>query len=58
MDAVNVLEWHEETNKSGFNHFLKNRVYDALWNAKDILTKYAKEHRAGDKAFDQVILKA
>jgi len=30
MDVLNILEWHEEINESGFNQFLKNRVHNAL----------------------------
>jgi hypothetical protein len=34
-------------------------VHDSLWNAKNVLAKYGKDHRASDdSSFQQVILKA
>jgi len=58
LDALYVLQWHEETEKRGFQKFLDNRVHDALWNAKVVLEKYWKEHHANDEAFQETILKA
>ena len=33
-------------------------MHDLLWNAPNILAKYGREHRAGDDAFNDVLLKA
>ena len=33
-------------------------MHDSLWNAPNILAKYGREHRAGDDAFNDVLLKA
>jgi hypothetical protein len=33
-------------------------VHDSIWNAKNVLIKYGKKHRAMDMAFEEVILKA
>jgi len=51
MNAASVPEWQHETEKSGFNDFLRNKNYNLLWNARDILTKYAKHYWEEDEAF-------
>jgi len=43
--------------KMGFQKFLENKVYNALWNAKVVLEKYGKEHHANEEAFQETILK-
>ena len=48
LDALHVPNWYHETDKKGFLKFLKNRMHDTLWNAKVILEKYGKQHRAND----------
>ena len=58
MDALHTPEWMEETHKPGYMKFLENRAHDALWNCKDMLTKYGRLHREGDAAFADVVLKA
>ena len=58
MDALHCPEWYEVFHKRGFQQFLQSRVHDALWNSKNLLAKYAREHRAEDEEFQQVVLKA
>lgn len=58
MDVLHTDEWHEDTCKPGYMEFIKQRATDALWNSKNLLTKYHKEHRADDDSFQDVILKA
>lgn len=57
MLALHVPEWIAETEKRGYTKFLEDRAHDSLWNAKNILAKYAKLHREGDDAFKEVLLK-
>ena len=58
QQALHVPRWIAETEKRGFTKFLDQRVHDSLWNAKNVLTKYGKEHRDSDETFyEQVILK-
>jgi len=57
LNAMNVLKWQKETDKSGFNDFGENRVYDAFWNGKEILGQYGKCHCANDPTFEEVLLK-
>ena len=33
-------------------------MHDSLWNVSNILAKYGREHRVGDDAFNDVLLKA
>ena len=59
LQALHLPRWIAETEKRGFRRFLDQRVYDSLWNAKNVLAKYDKDHRASDdSSFQQVILKA
>ncbi len=58
MNALNVPDWWEETEKKGFNKCLDNKVHDALWNSKVILEKYGREYRPNDAGFEEVVLKA
>ena len=58
MDALHVPEWITETKKKGYLKFLDARAHDALWNAKNLLAKYGRQHRTGDEAFNDVLLKA
>ena len=46
------------TKKGGRSKFVDARVHNSLWNAPNILAKYRREHRAGDDAFNDVVLKA
>jgi hypothetical protein len=46
----------DEMMKSGYQKFMDNMVHDALWNAKNLLIRYGKEHRAGNLTFEEVIL--
>ncbi len=39
LDALNVLQWHHETEKKNFLQFLEKRAHDALWNAKVMIEK-------------------
>jgi hypothetical protein len=57
MQALHVPLWIDETMKGGYQRFINNRVYNALWNAEIVLIKYGKEHPAGDASFEEVILK-
>jgi len=57
LDALHIPKWHEETEKRGFQKFLENKVHDALWNAKVVVEKYGKEHRADDEDFQETMLK-
>ncbi|MBE3102861.1 MAG: hypothetical protein IMZ40_01335 [Bacilli bacterium] len=58
LNALNVRDWWEETEKNGFNKCLDNKVHDALWNSKVILTKYGRQYRPNDAGFEEVVLKA
>ena len=52
LQALYVPRWIAETEKRGFQRFLNQRVHDSLWNAKNVLVKYDKDHRASnDSAF-------
>jgi len=54
-----LLRWIVETEKRGFRKFLDQRVHDSLWNAKNVLAKYGKDHQViDDTSFQQVIFKA
>jgi hypothetical protein len=55
MDALYNDKWMEETQKSGYQKFLDNVVYNSIWNVKNILTKYGKAQPLGDAAFTDVI---
>ena len=57
LDALSVPRWYNQMEKRGFQQFLNNRVHDALWNAKSIVEKYGRQHRANDEAFEQVIVR-
>jgi len=57
LDTFSVLEWIDEMQKRDFTQFVGNRVHDALWNGKDVLGRYGKQHRANGPAFEEVILK-
>ncbi|KAG0571933.1 hypothetical protein KC19_VG055000 [Ceratodon purpureus] len=50
--------WHSDTQKPGYDHFVSQRAHDALWNAKEVITKYAKAQRGGVQAFKDTIAKA
>jgi hypothetical protein len=56
MQALHVPLWMDEMMKSGYQKFMDNMVHDALWNAKNLLIRYGKEHRAGNLTFEEVIL--
>ena len=58
MDAHSAPEWYTETDKKGYLKFLDARAHDALWNAKHLLEKHARQHCRGDPAFQDVLLKA
>ena len=51
-------QWNDDYQKRGRSKFVDARVHDSLWNAPNILAKYGREHRAGDDAFNDVLLKA
>ena len=57
MDALHSPDWFPETDKKGYLKFLESRVHDALWNAKNLLAKYGRQHRADDEAFNDVLMK-
>ena len=50
--------WSTEIDKRGFSKFVDDRVHDALWNAKNLLTKFGRFNRATDENFDDVVSKA
>ena len=58
MDHLMAPQWNEDYQKRGLLKFVDARVHDALWNAKNLLAKYGREHRADDDAFNEVVLKA
>jgi hypothetical protein len=58
MDALHTPEWMAETDKVGYMKFLENRAHDALWNSRNLLAKYGRQHREGDPTFNDVVLKA
>ena len=58
MDALAASEWDDDRQKKGYSQFVASRAHDALWNARDITAKFAREHMAGDDAFNDVVLKA
>ena len=58
MDLLMHPQWDAERQKPGYLHFVKQRAHDALWNARDVVLKYGREHRVGDEAFKDVISKA
>lgn len=58
MDVLQAPQWIAETEKKGYRMFLDARAHDALWNAKNLLAKYGRQHRVGDDAFNDVLLKA
>ena len=51
-------QWNADYQKRGRSKFVDAKVHDSLWNAPNILAKYGREHRAGDDAFNNVLLKA
>ena len=51
-------QWNDDYQKRGRSKFVDARVHDSLWNAPNILAKYGREHRAGDDAFNDILLKA
>ena len=51
-------QWNANYQKRGRSKFVDARVHNLLWNAPNILTKYGREHRVGDDAFNDVVLKA
>ena len=53
-----VLQWNDDYQKRGRSKFVDARVHNSLWNAPNILAKYGREHRAGDDAFNDMLLKA
>src|SRR5665811_53036 len=58
MEALHNEQWMEETHKSGYQKFLEKVAHDSLWNIRNVLTKYGREHRPGDVAFANVIARA
>ena len=50
-------QWNADYQKRGRSKFVDVRVHDSLWNAPNILANYGREHRAGDDAFNDVLLK-
>ena len=58
MNLLHVPEWIAETEKKGYLKFVDARAHDALWNAKNLLAKYGRQHCVGDEAFNDVLLKA
>jgi hypothetical protein len=57
MDALHNPVWMDEMLKSGYQNFLDMMAHDSIWNAKKILIKYGKTHRAGNATFKEAILK-
>jgi hypothetical protein len=57
MDVLHNLVWMDEKLKNRYRNFLENLVHDSIWNAKNILSKYAKTHWVGDEAFKDAILR-
>ena len=60
LHALHNPRWIRETENRGFMKFLDQRVHDSLWNSKNVLTKYGKDHGLldDDTFVEQVILKA
>ena len=58
MDALVGPQWDGDRQKKGYTCFVENRAHDVLWNARDIMAKFAREDKAGDDAFYKVVLKA
>ena len=51
-------QWNADYQKMSRSKFVDAKVHDSLWNAPNILAKYRREHRAGDNAFNDMVLKA
>lgn len=58
LDALSTPLWDQDRAKKNFNKLIENKAHDALWNSKDVITKYGTERRIVDDAFQDIILKA